>query len=251
MYGSLKHDRPRAKLLYSEFCKFAPQTRYLDFERVKKQMYKLTLPHKKSGYITAVHFQETTDKSGQPDWEMYYTPVLKAKGEHIAAKRKPQVTRPKQQQLPLPKTEEKTQSSTTSTAAERMIEEQDGFMKQLLSYSVSEIEARKLVATRLIACRLKIPAIPYLPEGQGQQNRAGNVRAFIERDDWQLPAAYLEAQAKAHEVRHGQEKRGAIEACSLCDAAGRRFVVSDKYPRGAMKPCSHDAQIESRYPNAV
>lgn len=252
IYGAIEGERKRAKLLYSEFCTFAPQARYSNFEQVKKQMYKLHLPHRRSGYIAAVYFQEIIDSKGQSDWEIYYTPGLKAKGEHTATKRKPRIKRGKQQKLPLPKTDESqaAHAAATPAPAESLTEEQEQFVDKLLGYGVSETEARKLVTTRLDACWQKIPAIPYLPESQGTQNRAGNVRAFIERDDWQLPAAYVEAQAKSQEVRHSQEKRAAIEECRLCDAQGRRFVVTEKYPRGAMKRCSHDPQTEAKYTDA-
>lgn len=250
MYGAQKHERPRAKLLYSDFCKFAPQVRYLDFEQVKKQMYKLHLPHKKSGYVVAVHFQETTDQSGQSDWEMFYTPGPKAKGEHAAATRKPRRRKPAPQSLPLPVRPELLTAAGDLPAPAPLTDEQERFLGKLTGHGVAESEARKLVIRRLDACRLKVPALDYLPETQGRTNRGGNVRAFIERDDWQLPPAYLEAQAKAQEVRRGQEKRAAVEQCALCDAEGRRFVVTEKYPRGAMKPCSHDPQIEQSYPGA-
>ena len=41
MYAALKNDRPRAKLVYSEFCTYAPQTRHFDWERVRSQMNKI------------------------------------------------------------------------------------------------------------------------------------------------------------------------------------------------------------------
>jgi len=84
MYATLKHNRPRAKYTYSEFCTHAPQTRYLDFEQVKKQMYKVHAPHRKSAYIESVEFDLTTDKNGQPDWLMLYTPGPKARAEYRA-----------------------------------------------------------------------------------------------------------------------------------------------------------------------
>ena len=45
MYATLKNDRPRAKLLYSDFCTYAPQTRHIDWERVRSQMNKMHRPH--------------------------------------------------------------------------------------------------------------------------------------------------------------------------------------------------------------
>ena len=44
------------------------------FNHLKKQMYKLHHPHRQSGYIVKVDYQETVDVEGQTDWEMFYTP---------------------------------------------------------------------------------------------------------------------------------------------------------------------------------
>ncbi len=111
---------------------------------------------------------------------------------------------------------------------------------------MTESEARRLVTHRLEACRLKVPALDHLPDTQGKRNRGGNVRAFIERDDWQLPPSYLEARAKAEEVAKARARRSAIEACSLCDASGFRMVKTAK--SSGAKECSHNAEIEARYP---
>ena len=71
-------------MLYSEYCKYAPQTRYPDFNHVKKQMYKVHLPHRESGYIVRVDYQEISDIEGNADWEMFYTPGPKAQAEYQA-----------------------------------------------------------------------------------------------------------------------------------------------------------------------
>lgn len=84
MYAALRYDRPRAKLTYSEFCAHAPQTRHLEWERARLQMYKVHRPHLKSGYIAGVDYQETVDSEGQPDWVMLYKPGTKALAEFRA-----------------------------------------------------------------------------------------------------------------------------------------------------------------------
>jgi hypothetical protein len=112
VYGAIANGRPRAKMLYSDYCKYAPQVRYLDFEHVKKQMYKVHIQHRESGYITKVEYQETKDNEGRVDWEMYYTPGPKAEMEYrtfttrnnraqqaSAAESRPAVFVPKQQLL--------------------------------------------------------------------------------------------------------------------------------------------------------
>ena len=77
---------------------------------------------------------------------------------------------------------------------------------------------------------------------------AGWLIAAIE-NNYELPEAYLEAKAKAQEVKRSQQKRRAVESCSLCDEQGRRFIKNERYPNGAMKPCSHDPEIEAKYPS--
>jgi hypothetical protein len=84
IYGALASGRSRAKMFYSEYCKYAPQTRYPDFEHVKKQMFKIHSLHRESGYIIKIEYQETTDTNGAPDWEMFYTPGPKAIAEFEA-----------------------------------------------------------------------------------------------------------------------------------------------------------------------
>jgi hypothetical protein len=98
------NDRPSARLLYSMYCLHAPQARYLTFDQVKKQMYKVHLPHRESGYIEKVEYRATSDREGKPDWEILYTPGPKAYREHGAfAKRGsvallPEPGRPPEQQ---------------------------------------------------------------------------------------------------------------------------------------------------------
>ena len=84
VYGAIASSRPRAKMLYSDYCKYAPQTRYFDFDHIKKQMYKVHVPHRESGYVTKVEYQQTTDEEGVEDWEMFYTPGPKAFAEYRA-----------------------------------------------------------------------------------------------------------------------------------------------------------------------
>lgn len=251
MYGALTHMRPRAKLVYSEFCTYAPQTRYLTFDQVKKQMHKLHSPHRKSGYIARVQFEETADEKGQLDWNMLYTPGPKAKGEFTLAtgpRRRVSGRRAVQETLPLGA--EAVEEGREGDSPDTLTAEQAGFLETLVGYGVSETEARRLVVEKVEACRLKVDAIPYLPETQGKENRGGNIRTFIERDDWVLPDAFKKAQAKAEKDKRAHAKRAAIEVCALCDKSGHRFVVMPDHPRGVMVKCTHDPEREKLFPAA-
>lgn len=81
MYSAIKAGRQHAKLSYGEFCTYAPLTRHEAWESVRSQMNKLHAPHKKSGYIASVEFEQTIDRNGKPDWMMTYVPGEKAKEE--------------------------------------------------------------------------------------------------------------------------------------------------------------------------
>jgi hypothetical protein len=82
MFAALSHERPRAKLTYSEFCTYAPQTRHFDWERVRSQMNKVHRSHRQSGYISAVESDQAVDKDGRPDWIMLYQPGPRAIAEY-------------------------------------------------------------------------------------------------------------------------------------------------------------------------
>ena len=81
MFAAIKFKHDRAKLPYSEYCTFSAQQRYSDYNRVKKQMYKVHRPHIQSGYIRSARFTKSVDDDGNPDWIMEYEPGEKA---HIA-----------------------------------------------------------------------------------------------------------------------------------------------------------------------
>jgi hypothetical protein len=239
IFAALRNERPRAKMLYSYYCTRAPQTRYLDYDHVKKQMYKLHAPHKKSGYITAIEFRETTDGEGQPDWEMFYTPGRRARAEFRDSMKKSRQQVERRGSRP---------ELSPAPVVEQPPTVDDPLIEQLRKLGVTETKARELVKTRRAATEEQIAAFPYREVGQGTKNVAGWLIAAIE-NNYELPEAYLEAKAKAREVKRSQEKRQAVEDCHLCDEQGRRFIKSERYPSGAIKPCSHDPDIEAKYPS--
>jgi hypothetical protein len=89
MYAALKNDRPLAKLVSSEFCTHAPQARHSEWLRVRTQMNKVHAPHKKSGYIADIAYEQTVDSDGRPDWIMLYRPGPKARAEYRASANDP------------------------------------------------------------------------------------------------------------------------------------------------------------------
>ena len=86
LYGALLNRNACAKLAYSEYCALSTQTRHYEWDKAKKQLYKVHLPHKLSGYIAKVEFAATVDAEGNPDWIMRYYPGPNANREFNAFK---------------------------------------------------------------------------------------------------------------------------------------------------------------------
>ena len=86
IFAAIRHELPYGKISYSDYCTFSAQQRYVEYDRVKKQMYKLHRPHLTSGYLKRAHLEpiEGGDADGRPDWMMFYIPGRKARHEYRA-----------------------------------------------------------------------------------------------------------------------------------------------------------------------
>ena len=243
IYAALKNERPRARVMYSYYCTRAPQARYFDYDHVKKQMYKLQAPHKRSGYISEVELRETRDADGRPDWEMFYTPGRKARAEFRSFKRtmRPGVMivegEPARRPAPsLPAAGRANDMQPPSTDLEPLV-------AALVGHNVSEKKARELVRDKPEAVRLHLRAVPYLPEGQGKKNFAGRLIKAIEYD-YELPQALIEVLKT--EQRESETKRGASHCPYCCNTSGWRYV--DGF-NGPVRPCTHNPEVEERAPS--
>jgi hypothetical protein len=226
IFGALANERPRAKMLYSYYCTRAPQTRYYDYEHVKKQMYKVHAPHKKSGYISAIEFRETTDNEGRADWEMLYTPGRKAKAEYrafsepsrtLGKKRKqpaqlelPAVTKPAEQPPP---------AATHSAALE-----DEPLVTKLIGFRIAETTARELVRDYRKSVELQLRALPYRNTNKIKDLAAWLIVAI--KENHQLPEALNETLAKEEGIRKAQAKKEAQEAHQR-DEQARRAAYFD------------------------
>jgi hypothetical protein len=242
MYAAIKYRHPHAKLQYSEYCTYAPQTRYFDWEHVRKQMYKVHAPHLKSGYLAKVEFQEYQAGSGEPDWMMLYVPGPKARAEHRASQLKLGMTpRRGGEQPELP--------AAAEAGAESLTPEDENLVSQLTNLGVAESKARKLIGSHREATEAQIAAYPYRDAAKARKNAAGWLIAAIE-GNYTLPVAYLEEQEKKRQASKAREQKSAVEGCRFCDENGWRRIRTPDYPGGAMKRCTHDPKVEAKYADA-
>ncbi len=121
-------------------------------------------------------------------------------------------------------------------------------ISKLVRFGVIETKAISLVKTHREATEAQIAAFPYR-DTKPQKNAAGWLITAIE-SNYVLPVAYLEDQEKIHKAGAIKEKTKVISTCKLCDERGFRFIKSERYPNGAMKPCTHDPKIESKFQDA-
>jgi hypothetical protein len=145
IYAALKHQQPYARLLYSDYCTFSAQQRYFDYDHFKKQMYKVHQPHKKSGYIDKVEYEQTTDANGQVDWKMIYTPGSKAKAEFAAFTKQPHVIDIKTKDTKPERVGERSVKPTKM--APPLPPEQQVFLDELTKRGIAESGARKILET--------------------------------------------------------------------------------------------------------
>lgn len=205
MYGALKNKRT-AKMLYSEFCTYAPQTRFFDWEQVRPQMYRLHKPHLESGYIENISFEKIRNEDGTLDWLFTYVPGRKAKGEHTFAMRKP-----------LPKAKEiKTNPDQFKLIPDEPLpellpelvltfnDEEENLISKMRNFGVLEKKARELVKSHKNDVEREIEFFPYRDVSEAKNAAGLFISAVLE--GYAPPDSYHKKQ-KAKETQKQIEKK--------------------------------------------
>lgn len=81
------------------------------------------------------------------------------------------------------------------------------------------------------------------------RNPLGALRSSIV-EDWGDPQrGMVNEERNERAQKNSEEQRKVVESCALCNDQGNRFVKGDKFPRGAVKKCTHDFATESKFTN--
>lgn len=240
IFGTLKHERPIAQMLYSEFCQSAPLTRYTDWNKVRPQMWKIHKPHIDNKYIDAVDFEETVDGEGQPDWVMKYTPGRKAKFEFRELARKRVQGERNVASLNGGRTVVGSIGhapiALTSPLSAELDAHQADLVQGLQRLQVSEQKAVGLVLEYQDRVERELEAFPYRDQSRMKDPAAWLVRA-IESGDYSQPPKVEEArQRKA--IAKREKERKEIEERYRAD-----------YIRLYLRPLQ--AELKDRYPEAA
>jgi hypothetical protein len=229
IYAALKHKRT-AKMLYSEFCTYAPQTRFFDWEQVRPQMYRLHKPHLESGYIETVNYEKLRGEDGAQDWLFTYTAGRKAKGEHTFATTRKYLPRAKEiKSNPIqPKLIPDEPAQTLIPDVKLSFSEtEENLVSKMREFGVAESKARSLVKSHREAVEREISVFPHRLLGGAIKNVSGLFIKAVE-ESYETPQSYLdslkeiesknrfEAERKKSEEKD-KEKREEAEAWGRAD----------------------------------
>lgn len=227
--------------------------RHSERYRVVEQMNDLIEDHKALGYVEKVEYRAIKEPGQQVDFIIRYYPgegarnsINRIRSRHPRKKRAAQQDLPPSQggQLALPSAETAAEAELES---EPLIGKLTG--KPPEGFGISEAKARNLIKGHREAVEEQLAAYPYRDLGKPRKNAAGWLIAAIE-GNYALPAAYLEEQEKKQQAAKSASAKAAAAACQFCDHSGWRRVITSNHPDGAMKRCTHDPEVEGKYPTA-
>jgi hypothetical protein len=240
------------EILYSWYIKrHHTLKRHAERYRVVEQMNDLIKDHRIFGYVDKVEYRAIKEPGQPVDFIIRYYPGEGAKRSiNRIRSYRPRKKRPAQLALPLSKDEQ-------SPSPARVVQETDAAMEPLIArltgqppegFGVSKAKARELVKANRKGVEEQIAAFPYRDLGKAKMNAAGWIIAAIE-GDYALPVTYVEEQEKKRQAEKESEAMTAVQECRFCDQNGWRRVSTPEYPNGAMKRCSHDPEVETKYSN--
>lgn len=210
IYAALRNERPRAKLLYSYYCARAPQTRYSDYEHVKKQMYKVHAPHLKSGYLAKVEFKEQRNKGGELDWLMLYTPGRRAKAEFREVTKKARTIQRPITTLPSMSPTTTEPGPRPATAIHPVAPEDDPLVSKLVSFHIAESTAIELVRDYRKSVELQLRALPHRNTGKIKDLPSWLIKAI--KENYELPEHLVVMLKKEEEGKKLTARRQTEEA---------------------------------------
>ncbi len=272
IYAALLHENDRAKLRYSEYCLLSTATRYPDFDHVKKQMYKIHLPHLRSGYLSRVSYEATTDEAGQPDWFMWYIPGVNAAREYQefnqAGRRnrrakKEEAEKESNATLALPFAEEKrnTHPELNDSSEERKDQITNATLiltADLVAAGLNRATAERFAQEKPEECRIQLSYLPYVSEfksSKGAYLRRAIEQGFAPPMALQKQQAHEEAEkrkaeedAKRNARKVAQEARRAAELSKVAQELGQlEREASEAYLDFLSYETKEREQYEAKY----
>lgn len=221
--------------------------------RVVEQMNDLIKDHKAFGYLEKVEYRAIREPGAEIDYIIRYYPGEGAR-RSVNRIRSHHPRRKKDAQQGLPLSEAERPALSNVEAIVELDREAELLIAKLMAaspegFGISGAKARELVKASRKAVEEQIGAFPYRDLGKARKNVSGWLIAAIE-ENYTLPAAYLEEQARQRQLAKADSTKAATEGCPFCDQNGWRRILTPDHHHGAMKRCTHDPQTEAKYKNA-
>jgi hypothetical protein len=199
-------------MLYSDFCKYAPQRRQMSYEAMTKQMYKVHRHHFEQKYISKVSYLST--RTNPPDWWMIYEPGERARREYDFSQGN-FALEPRGSYVPgaaasAAFTETHFGAAETSSAG-NLSENELSLFKKLADLGVKDKVALELVTQYPERVREQIEALPFRPI---KKSVSGYLIKAI-RENYSLPLPLLSDVVKSETAGSGET---AAEANSSLEA---------------------------------
>ncbi len=232
---------------YDELCEYLNIRCYPQVSRIREQLSPALDELKVHGYLKNWKIEEAQQgyKIIFYHGEKFYRDQLTRREQKTKTftpklvKQPAQLALPERTQTPVPET------ISPPAASVAVFQEQHPLVIDLVTkFGVDERKAKHLVSTKPDEVRKQLGAYPLkkiIPTNPG-----GYIIRAIEHGYF-VPPAYFVAEAKEQESQAAGQRKAARDTCSICAGQGGRMVVTEKYPRGAWKPCTHDPKQEARY----
>lgn len=217
--------------------------------RVVEQMNDLIKDHRAFRYLDRVEYRAIKEPGQEVDYIIRYYPGDGARQsvDRIRSHR------PRSRKSELQSLSKGVDWQTTLHTAETS-QECDPKIESLMikltgtppeGFGVARAKARDLIEFNRMAVEEQIAAYPYR-DHKGRTNLAGWLVKAIE-NNYELPSAYLEEREKAEKLRHSHAGSTVLEACTLCDSSGLRYLGGNR----GVKKCSHAPDVEAKYPSVL
>jgi len=140
---------------------------------------------------------------------------------------------------------------TTTDLLPIITAEDDDLLQQLVvNFGIDAIRAFELLKNHREAVKLQLEAWPYRKVNIKQGRAAWMIRA-IERN-YEMPPDYQQVKQKEADRQRLIAEHERVTACPFCrDMNGWRKIITDHYPDGAMRKCSHDPAKENQLKSAT
>jgi hypothetical protein len=276
VFGTVQYKKSYFKVRYSDYLKHHHTLkRFYTFKAVNRQIRQIIKDHVETGFITKFETKKIKEPNKELDFEIKFYVGQEAKNSisriksYLATKTRkkqievkkahisPKLVGESQNRSDIPTGAENTATSENLPPQSILISDQHLTILDLMpsasrevvqilfnDYQISWEKCYKLATEQTEECRRQIAAMPF--REVELNNKAGFLIKAIE-ESYNLPEAYLSRiEAKKREALNKQKTNATLE-CKLCDHSGFRFVITENYPRGAAKRCTHDEKIENQF----